>query len=105
MSVTCRLTGKRLADVPLTDEALMRRIGQTAIVRIRRRTTDQNKDADGKPFAAYSPRYALAKELGGWRVFGHSGYGRVNLTLSGDMLNALAITRVTKNTVTLGWSR
>lgn len=88
-----------LVEVPAED---MREIGLLMRERITRRTI-AGLDADGAPFAPYSAAYALQKEraLGG--VFGHTGYGHVNLTVSGNMLNHLQITSVEPNKVTLGW--
>lgn len=86
----------RLADVELTDRALMREIGLLARERIVRRTR-QGVDAEGRPFQPYSPGYASAKR----RDLG--GSGTVNLTVSGAMLNSLQVVEVTDDSVTLGF--
>lgn len=97
MSTRVHLTGKRLDTIPLTSPSLMRRLGEAAIVRIRRRTI-AGRDRRNLPFRPYSEAYAKAKG----RATGRHG---VTLTLSGDMLNALTVTRVTRNTATIGFSR
>lgn len=74
----------------------MREVGLLVRERIRRRTA-QGISADGGPFAPYSVGYAKAKARA-------LGPGRVNLTASGQMLNALQIVQVTDNTVTLGFA-
>lgn len=76
-------------------EALMRDIGDLAIRLIRTRT-QAGKDREGKPFVPYTPAYAekKAQELGG---------GGVNLTVSGRMLNDMAITSVAPGKVSLGF--
>lgn len=95
-SVTVTVTGKRLSDIPLSSEELMREIGLLARERILRRTA-AGVDANDAPFAPYSAKYALrkAKEV---------GPGPVNLQLSGGMLGAITIVEVTTNSVTLGFS-
>lgn len=96
MGVTVRVNFKPLADFPLSTTELMREIGLLARERILRRTAagmDQNDAA----FAPYSPGYALtkAKELGS---------AGVNLQVSGAMLNAIVVTKVTEKSVTLEFS-
>jgi hypothetical protein len=79
----------------------MREIGLLAREQIVRRTIS-GIDADGAPFAPYSPGYAKAKKALG-------GSGTVNLQVSGGMLNDIGIVDVKvsadKATVTLGWSK
>ena len=87
----------RLDRIPLTTKALMRDVGLLARERVLRRTR-QGQDTHGRSFRPYSARYASQKA-------GLGGSGRVNLTLSGDMLNAITITRVTDDTVELGFKR
>ncbi|WP_291981920.1 hypothetical protein [Luteitalea sp.] len=88
-----------LATRRLIDAAVMREVGLMAI-RIIQARTRQGRDADGQPFAPYAEGYAKAKAAAGY-----AGSGTVNLTLSGDMLNALQIIEVTDVSVTLGWTR
>jgi hypothetical protein len=59
------------------------------------RETRQGLDGNGMPFAPYSPGYARKKEGQLGSVFaGHGGYGTVDLTVSGNMLNQIAVTAV-----------
>ena len=85
-----------LVDLQLVTAEDMREIGLLARERIIRRTI-AGTDATGAPFAPYSAGYA---ELKGRAV---GGAGRVNLQLSGNMLNHLQIVEVTDHSVTLGW--
>lgn len=96
MPVVINITGKRLADIPLTSRDLMREVGLLARERILRRTAS-GLDQNEAPFKPYSPAYDVlkAKELGA---------GGVNLQVSGAMLNAIVITEITENSVTLGFS-
>lgn len=98
MAVAVRLNFGPLADLPLTDRALMREVGLIARERVIRRTLsghDQNDSA----FHQYSPGYATQKS----KTLG--GSGAVNLQASGAMLNAIQITDVTEDSVTLGFNR
>ncbi len=96
MPVTVKVNFAPLADLPLTDRALMREIGLLARERIYRRTI-AGRDVADLAFRPYAAGYALrkAKEV---------GPGPVNLQLSGAMLNAIVVDEVTENTVTLGFS-
>jgi hypothetical protein len=84
-----------LDKIPLTDKAIMRDVGLMARERIVRRTR-QGQGTDNTPFQPYSEGYKKAKvgELGG---------GRVNLTVSGAMLNDITLIEVTADTVTIGY--
>ncbi len=86
-----------LDQIKLTNAQLMREVGLLARERIVRRTRE-GKGTSGSPFHPYSASYQAvkAKELGA---------GRVNLTVSGSMLNDIAILRVTDDTVELGFTR
>jgi hypothetical protein len=96
MAVVIRNTIGRLADIPLTDRALMREAGLLARERILRRTR-AGRDMRGQAFQPYSAAYAStkAKELGS---------ARVDLTVSGGMLGHLTIVEVTDDKVVLGWA-
>jgi hypothetical protein len=98
MPITLTQSFPKLSSVKMTDEALMREIGLQAIRAIQARTR-QGRDSSGRAFAPYSPGYAKAKA----KAVG--GSMTPNLTLSGDMLNALQIVEVTPTSVTLGWMR
>jgi hypothetical protein len=82
-----------LKDLKLTTPAIMREIGVMARERIINRTRG-GQGSDGKPFASYSPDYAKRKgaELGDTSP---------NLTVSGRMLHAIEITKVTEDEVVL----
>lgn len=96
MGVTVRANFKPLADFPLTTKELMREIGLLARERILRRTA-AGLDQRDQAFAPYSPGYALAKAK-------ELGPGLVNLQVSGGMLNAIVVTKVTDKSVTLEFS-
>jgi hypothetical protein len=83
-------------QLAFTDRAIMRQIGLVAREIIVRRTRS-GISSDGSPFTPYSPGYAKrkAKEL---------GKADVDLTVSGRMLNAIAIVEVSENSVTLGFN-
>jgi hypothetical protein len=93
MPITLTQAVPKPSAVTLTDIPLMRDIGMMAIRAIRTRTR-LGRDADGGAFAPYSPGYAKRK-----------GSTHVDLTLSGDMLNALEIIDATPTSVTIGWTR
>lgn len=95
MPVIIHVAGQPLADLPLTNEQLMREVGLLARERIVRRTIS-GLDQDETPFRPYSLGYALQKAA----ELGNAG---VNLQVSGAMLNAITITEVTSATVTLGF--
>lgn len=98
MPVTVIVRGRPLAETPLTSRELMREVGLLARERIYRRTVS-GRDQFDAAFAGYSAGYEERKrqELG--------SANPVNLQVSGDMLNAMTITEVTENTVTLGFVR
>jgi len=93
--MTITMTVPVLPDT-FTDRALMRIVGQQAIVLIKRRTLS-GIDAEGAAFAAYSEGYARAKA----KAFGSSG--TPDLHASGAMLNGLVVRAVDETSVTLGW--
>jgi len=105
-----------LDQIKLTDKTLMREVGLMTRERIVRRTRD-GKSTDGTPFAPYSAGYAAQKSgalydssaKGGARqtfnAIRASGGGRVNLTVSGAMLNDITLLEVTDDTVELGFSK
>lgn len=97
MAVAVRKNFKPFAQLKLTTKAVMKDVGLLARERIVRRTL-AGTDAAGAAFRRYSPGYARrkAREL---------GPGGVNLQVSGDMLNAITITELTDDSVTLGFTR
>lgn len=86
-----------LDQIPLTTRSIMRDVGLLARERIVRRTR-AGRDTFGQPFRAYSQGYAARKGA-------ELGTTRPNLTVSGAMLNDLAVLRVDENHVLLGWTR
>jgi len=98
MPVILKGTLPRPSRLALTDKALMREVGQMAVRAIQSRTR-QGRDSSGQAFQPYAPAYAKRKAEAG------VSSGAVDLTVSGDMLNALQIVEVTDTTVTLGWLR
>lgn len=96
-SVTIERNFPRLDTLELTTAAEMREIGLLMRERIIRRTR-QGLDAQNQPFTPYSAGYAVQKRR-------QLGAARVDLTVSGNMLNQIQITEVTENSVTLGWNQ
>jgi hypothetical protein len=104
-TITVERNFPALDDMTLVTAEDLREIGLLVREQIIRRTR-QGLDANGAPFQGYSPRYALQKEGRLGSVFaGHGGYGTVNLTVSGNMLNQIVITEVDDESVTLGWTQ
>lgn len=87
-----------LTDIKLTNRAVMREVGLLARERIIRRTRS-GQDVDGAPFEPYSARYAAQKAAA------VGGPTQPNLTLSGSMLNDIAILHVADDEVEIGFSR
>lgn len=80
---------------PLVSESLMREVGALAVRMIRTRT-EAGKDVTGAPFAPYTPGYAQKKA--------DEGLGAaVNLTVSGRMLNDMAVTDASPGRVSIGF--
>lgn len=98
MPVTVTVSGTPLSDIPLSSTELMREVGLLARERIIRRTLS-GLDVNDNGFDPYTPGYykAKSKEVG--------LASPVNLQLSGGMLNGITVIEVTKNTVSLGFSR
>jgi hypothetical protein len=98
MAVTVNRTKFKLpSELHLTNQAVMREIGEAVREAIIARTHD-GLDAEGVPFTPYSEGYAERKQ-------DELGTADVNLQVSGDMLNNLQITKVTEKSVTLGFTR
>lgn len=104
MAATVRVTKnfRPLGDLQFITREDMAALGQELILRIRQRTA-AGVDAEQRPFAPYSPKYAEQK---GATVFGAVASAlRVNLELTGAMLGAMTVTDVTDTSVTLGFPR
>lgn len=82
-----------LKNIKFTTPAIMREVGLLARERILRRTA-AGQSSDGSPFAPYSPDYAAAKQKA-------LGVSTPNLSVSGAMLGAIQVTRVTDTEVDL----
>ena len=99
--VTIKKSFGSLENMALVTADDMREIGLLAREQIVRRTI-AGTDADGAAFQEYSPEYAKAKRQA-------LGTDRVNLQVSGGMLNDLTIVDVKvtdeKASVTLGWTK
>jgi len=95
MSVKVTRNFPALTDLELVTKEDMRELGLLARERILTRTL-QGVDASGAPFQAYSEGYAKQKRAA-------LGTDRVNLQVSGRMLNDIQIVDLTESTVTLGW--
>lgn len=76
-------------------EADMREVGDLLVRRIRTRT-EGGKDVQGSAFRSYSPDYAEQKK----QALGHN---RVDLTVSGRMLNDMQVTETTKHSATISF--
>lgn len=85
---------KELAGDLLTKDD-MRDLGDFFVRNIRTQT-EAGLDDQGRPFKAYSPMYAQQKQ----KALGHS---RVDLTVSGRMLNDMQVTEVTNKSVTISF--
>lgn len=96
MAVTLSRNFGPLADLELSNSALMREVGLLARERIYQRTV-AGRDQDDNAFKPYTPSYAALKG----RELGTTG---VNLQVSGAMLNAMVILEITDTSVTLGFN-
>lgn len=96
MGIRVRRTFRPLTDIKLTDALLMEKVGTFVVEKIRARTESQ-RDVHGHPFRALSPAYAKQKA----QAIGSSA---PDLTVSGRMLNALAVTQVSRKQVTIGFN-
>ena len=87
-------------ELDLTEKQKLE-IGEKIIEKIQEQAKD-SRDKDGKRWtgraAKYSPKY---KESLAFKAFGKTG--KVNMTLSGDMLDLMKVVKKSKNTITIGW--
>jgi hypothetical protein len=77
-------------------KAGMRQIGRAAITEIRVDSQTKGIDESGRPFAPYSADYKAARAEARYNT-------RPDLTVTGDMMNAIDIVAATDNSVTLGF--
>jgi hypothetical protein len=105
-----------LDQIPLTTKAIMREVGLMARERVVRRTR-AGHGTNNAPFPPYSAAYAAKKAgalydasaKGGARqtfqAIRGSGGGKVNLTVSGAMLNDIVLGKVDDDEVELRFSK
>lgn len=93
-----RVNLKEIFGVNISNEAVRQKIGQVIIDRILTRA-ESGKDVNGKKFKAYSKAY---KQSDDFKAFDKES-NKVNLRLTGDMLDTMDITDTTRNTVTISW--
>lgn len=94
--VTVKTNFKPLKDLQLSTRDLMKEVGLLARERVIRRTLS-GRDEDDRAFKMYSTSYA-------YRKFKETGSVVPNLQLSGAMLNAIVLTEVKDDSVTLGFA-
>lgn len=90
----------KLANIPKFDKQFWREVGNEITDEIRVQTQKKGKDVFNKRFKSYSRGYAERKP----RIRRGSGGSKVNLTLTGDMMNGLQVRGFTPDSVTIGWS-
>lgn len=90
----------KLANIPKFDKQFWREVGNEITDEIRVQTQKKGKDVFNKRFKSYSRGYAERKP----RIRRGSGGNKVNLTLTGDMMNGLQVRGFTPDSVTIGWS-
>lgn len=76
-----RLRFSRLIDI-FTKRSALEEVGNFVLFQIKERT-QKGKDVSGIPFAPYSPKYKMFRKKWGY------GTDKVDLTLTGGMLNAM----------------
>lgn len=92
----------KLANIPKFDKAFWKHIGDEITDDIRVQTQVKGKDVFNKNFKSYSRGYANRKPK---LKRGGTGLGsKVNLTLTGDMMNGLQTRGFSSDSVTIGWS-
>ena len=91
----------RLDNIPQFKKTFWKKIGDEIVDRVRMQTQIDGKDVYNKKFKKYSPGYAELKPK--LKRGGDTG-GKVNLTLTGDMMNGLQTRGFTNQSVVLGWS-
>ena len=91
----------KLANIPKFDKAFWKQVGNEITDEIRVQTQNKGKDVFNKNFKSYSRGYAERKPK---LKRGGTGFGsKVNLTLTGDMMNGLQTRGFTSDSVTIGW--
>lgn len=87
-----------LGNIPDFKKTFWKEVGDELCDRIRVQTQVDGKDVYGKPFKKYSQGYVKEKKKRGGVT------GKVNLTLTGDMMNGLQTRGFTNKSVVIGWS-
>ena len=90
----------KLANIPKFDKQFWREVGNEITDEIRVQTQKKGKEVFNKRFKSYSRGYAERKP----RIRRGSAGSKVNLTLTGDMMNGLQVRGFTPDSVTIGWS-
>lgn len=96
MGIAVKLNLSKWPARPLITDALLRDLGEMTLRLIRTRTM-QGTDADGRAFAPYTPGYAELRAKEGMST-------TPDLTVSGRMLNDMAVTGVANGSVSLGFT-
>lgn len=87
-----------LAKIPEFKRTFWKKVGDEVCDRVRVQTQIDGKDVFDKPFKKYSTGYIKEKRKRGGVT------GKVNLTLTGDMMNGLQTRGFTNQSVVIGWS-
>ena len=95
MSIKVRRNFPSLTRLALTNKTLMRQVGNL-VLRLVTTRTRAGKDMNGQSFAPLSPEYAAQKRKA-------LGSARADLTVSGRMLNDMAIQAVGAKDVSVGY--
>lgn len=98
MGIVVRKNFVRLRDIKLVTREDMFQLGGQIINRITART-NMGIGADGQRFAPYSAAYAKQRATNGL------GTSRVDLNVSGEMLNAMTVEEVTDTRVVVGFGK
>lgn len=90
----------KLANIPKFDKVFWKNVGDEITDEIIANTTERSKDVFDKRFKKYSRGYAKSKAT----KFRGGGGSKVNLKLTGDMMNGLQTRGFTNESVVIGWS-
>ena len=92
-----KLNLKEIFGVDVASESLRLALAEALLDKMIRKTQD-GKSRTGHGFRGYSKAY---RDSDAYKAAGKTG--KVNMTLSGDMLGLIDVTSESENTVTLGW--
>jgi len=82
------------------DENVKLEFGSRVVDEIIRRTQEDNIDKNGRGFRKYSKAYVKSTDF---KIAGKDA-GKVDLTLSGDMLGTMQVLEVSGPSITIGWN-